>query len=249
MPFLEKIKTALNEIAPFELAAEWDNSGIMVDCDRDITAALVALDITDEVIQQAESLGCELIISHHPVIFHPLKRLTQHDIAYKLVQKNISAISAHTNLDAAQGGVNDVLAQMFGLVAPVPLHSFGRIGMLNSPVKFSDLCNLCAAHLGPNLRYVDSTKPIEVLAVVSGSVGDYVQRAKDAGADCLLTGEAAHHDALLAKELGMSLIVTGHFATEFPVVPVLAQKLSEKLPEIKFTPSQCEQDSFSYYMA
>ena len=104
------IYAEMQRYAPLELAESWDNPGLLVDCGREVSRVLVTLDITPEVVEEAAAGGCELIVSHHPVIFSPLKKLTPRDVSFQLVQKGISAICMHTNLDAAEGGVNEVLA-------------------------------------------------------------------------------------------------------------------------------------------
>ena len=109
------IYAEMQRYAPLELAESWDNPGLLVDCGREVSRVLVTLDITPEVVEEAAAGGCELIVSHHPVIFSPLKKLTPRDVSFQLVQKSISAICMHTNLDAAEGGVNEVLAGIFGM--------------------------------------------------------------------------------------------------------------------------------------
>ena len=108
------IYAEMQRYAPLELAESWDNPGLLVDCGRGVSRVLVTLDITPEVVEEAAAGGCELIVSHHPVIFSPLKKLTPRDVSFQLVQKGISAICMHTNLDAAEGGVNEVLAVISG---------------------------------------------------------------------------------------------------------------------------------------
>ena len=109
------IYAEMQRYAPLELAESWDNPGLLVDCGREVSRVLVTLDITPEVVEEAAAGGCELIVSHHPVIFSPLKKLTPRDVSFQLVQKGISAICMHTNLDAAEGGVNEILAGIFGM--------------------------------------------------------------------------------------------------------------------------------------
>ena len=108
------IYAEMQRYAPLELAESWDNPGLLVDCGHEVSRVLVTLDITPEVVEEAVAGGCELIVSHHPVIFSPLKKLTPRGVSFQLVQKGISAICMHTNLDAAEGGVNEVLAGIFG---------------------------------------------------------------------------------------------------------------------------------------
>ena len=119
----------MQRIAPLELAESWDNPGLLVNCCRPVDRVLVTLDITPDVVEEAAAKGCGLIVAHHPVIFSPLKRLAPKDVPFQLVQNGISAICMHTNLDAAEGGVNEVLAGMFGMRNWEPFAGgCGRVG-------------------------------------------------------------------------------------------------------------------------
>ena len=115
MTTVQQIYEEMQRIAPLALAESWDNPGLLVDCGGEVSRVLVTLDITPEVVEEAARKGCGLIVSHHPVIFSPLKKLSGQDVAFRLVKSGISAICMHTNLDAAEGGVNEVLAGIFGM--------------------------------------------------------------------------------------------------------------------------------------
>ena len=133
MAEIQAIYQAMARMAPPELAESWDNVGLLVNCGRPAARALTALDITPEVVEEARQLGCGVIVAHHPVIFSPLKRLDCRDVAFLLVQAGISAICMHTNLDAAEGGVNEVLAEILGIRDPVPFAGgCGRVGELDA---------------------------------------------------------------------------------------------------------------------
>ena len=121
MTTVQQLYEAMQRIAPLELAESWDNPGLLVDCAGEVTRVLVTLDITPEVVTEAAAKYCEAIVAHHPVIFDPLKKLGPQDVPFQLVRVGISAICMHTNLDAAAGGVNEVLAGIFG-----PLQCTGR---------------------------------------------------------------------------------------------------------------------------
>ena len=216
MAEIQAIYQAMARMAPPELAESWDNVGLLVDCGRPATRALTALDITPEVVEEARQLGCGVIVAHHPVIFSPLKRLDCRDVAFLLVQAGISAICMHTNLDAAEGGVNEVLAEILGIRDPVPFAGgCGRVGELDavSPLTVPELARLAQKELaarcvppleGPavQVKYTDNGRPVRRLAVISGSGGSMFEEALVAGADCLLTGEANHHAACDARRLG-----------------------------------------------
>ncbi len=246
MPDIAQIAAAIEAIAPSRLAEAWDNVGVLVDCGGKAESLLVCLDITDETLAEAERLACRLVVSHHPVIFAPLRRLARGQIAYKMVRKGISALCAHTNLDAAAGGVNDVLAGIFGLQNPAPFGPGGRVGRLKQPAATADLAAFCARKLNAHVRYADGGKPIKTLAVLGGSGGGMLSDLQAAGADALLTGEADHHDAIDARQAGISTIVAGHFSTEFVVVPVLAGYLQRQFPDVKVHISARDKDPFNH---
>ena len=243
---VEDVLQYVQQLAPAALAEDWDNVGALVDCGGDVTSILVALDITEEVVAEAEYQGCQLIVSHHPVIFKPLRQLTRRDVPYRMIKKNISAVCAHTNLDAAEGGVNDILCRLFGVADPKPFDKIGRVGRLTRPSSAQQLAQACQETLGAHVKLVDAGRPVTALAVVGGSGGDMLEAAAAAGADALLTGEASHHDAIDARRMGLSLIVAGHYCTEFPVVAVLADKLARRFNGVRVLASRRSRDPFTY---
>ncbi|MCI2046397.1 MAG: Nif3-like dinuclear metal center hexameric protein [Faecalibacterium sp.] len=246
MATVAEIYAFMARLAPPELAASWDNPGLLVDTGAEVSGILTTLDITAAVVAEAARTGCQLIVSHHPVIFDPLKRLGPQDVAFALVQNGISAICMHTNLDAAPGGVNEVLAGLFAMQTPVPFaEGCGRVGTI-AETDTRALSEKAQAVLHTAVKFADAGKPIRRLAVISGAGGSMFADALAVGADCLLTGEASHHAALDATRLGLSLIAAGHYATEWPIVPVLAEKLAAAFPKIRVSPSTCCQAPFTY---
>ncbi|MDO5602728.1 MAG: Nif3-like dinuclear metal center hexameric protein [Oscillospiraceae bacterium] len=245
MPKIPEIYTFLKQLAPLELAEEWDNPGLLIDCGGDVTSVLCALDITADVVREAETLGCQLIVSHHPVIFTPLKSLRRGDVPFLMVKKNISGICMHTNLDAAEGGVNDLLARLFGLTEIEKFEGLGRIGKLKEPVSAAELAEKCRAAFKAPVKYVEAKRPVRTLAIVGGA-GDMAAEAAAAGADCLLTGEGKHHAAIDAAQLGIGLIAAGHFATEFPIIPYLADRLAKAFSGLRVVISRKGTDPYTY---
>lgn len=247
MARIEEVQQFVQQLAPAQLAAEWDNVGVLVDCGADVTSILVALDITDEVVAEAEIQGCQLIVAHHPVIFKPMAKIGRGDVPFRMIKKNISALCAHTNLDAAEGGVNDILCKLFGVSGAKPFGegNMGRIGQVRT-ASAQQLAAQCQATLNARVKLVDAGRPISTLAMVGGSGGDFLAAAAAAGADALLTGEAKHHEALEARRLGVSLIAAGHYATEFPIVPVLADKLAKRFNGVRVLCSRRNKDPFTY---
>lgn len=246
MARVQEIYAVLAGMAPEELAEKWDNVGLLVDAGAEVTGVLVTLDITADTVREAAEKGCELIVSHHPVIFSPLKRLDETDVAWHLVRNGISAICMHTNLDAADGGVNDVLADLFDLRDRQPFAGgCGRVGSVEA-ISAEALARRARRVLNTPVKFADAGRPIRRLAVISGAGGSMFGDAIALGADCLLTGEANHHAALDAVRLGMSLIAATHWATEQPAVPVLAARLQAACPGLTVLCSGRGRDPFTY---
>lgn len=240
MTTVQQVYEVMQRLAPPELAEHWDNPGLLVDCGGNVHRVLVTLDITPEVVAEAAAKQCTVIVAHHPVIFDPLKRLCPADVPYQLVQAGISAICMHTNLDAAEGGVNDVLADLFGIrQRTVFADGCGRVGEI-------DPITVPVSGAAVQVKFADTGKPVRRLAVISGAGGSLFAEAIAEGADCLLTGEANHHHALDAKRLGLSLIAAGHYATEFPVTAAVAAALRTALPEVEVLVSTENRDPYTY---
>lgn len=244
----KQVLAVLEAFAPAAQAQDFDNVGLLVDAQRPVTQILTCLDITPAVVTQAAKKGCEMIVSHHPVIFDALKRIRADDIPALLLKSEISAICMHTNLDAAAGGVNDVLAARLGLCGQTqPIaEGCGRMGNLPTPTTAAAIATLCQKVLGEGVRYVEAAKPVQKLAVVSGAGGSFLPECVERGADCLVTGEAAHHIALLAHKTGIGLVVAGHWATEHPIAETLADLLAQQLPDLKVYTATSDRDPFCY---
>lgn len=245
----------LNGIAPVSLKMDFDNVGLLVgDGNNAVRKILVALDITDEVIDEATAFGAELIVSHHPIIFEPMKSVLYSDLGgrkiYKLVKNDISAICMHTNLDIADGGVNDALISALGAVSVGYLeytgtdsngenHGCGRVGELENEMNLNDFLALCKSKLNSNgLRYYDAGLPVKKLAVMGGSGGSSVQLAKEMGCDTYVTADVKYNNFLDAKELVINLIDADHFCTENVIVPILFEKLAENFPDCEIKISE-----------
>lgn len=245
---VQEILQELKAFAPPELACSWDNVGLLVDAGRPVDKVLTALDITADVVREAAAAGCQLIVSHHPVIFDPMKQIAADDVPAMLLQNGISGICMHTNLDAAPGGVNDTLADLLGISRDDRRNfaeNCGRIGTVQSTTTAA-IAQFCAETLHSGVKFVDSGKPVTRLAEVSGGGGSYLQEAIDEGADCLVTGEAAHHIALLAKQKGVGLVVAGHWGTEQGIADVLAARLHTAFPHLEVLHAATDTDPYTY---
>lgn len=240
---LQQICRFMEQWAPPALAEEWDNPGLLVDAGSLVRRVLVTLDITPAVVEEAHRLGCQLVVSHHPVIFKPVRRLQSADAAFLLARYGISALCAHTNLDAAEGGVNDVLAGLLELEDVQPLEGLGRVGDRDS-ISPAQLAEQVGKLLNTPVLLADAGRPITRVAVVGGSGGEFFEAAARAGAQCLVTGEASHHHGLDALEQGVSVIVAGHFATEWPIVPEMARRLRQAFGELEVLVSASNRPPF-----
>lgn len=229
----------MEEIAPPAMAEDWDNVGLMLGrrC-KAVKKLLLALDITDEVVQQAIAQKADMIITHHPLIFRGLKRVTdnewQQELLLTLAEKGIAVYSAHTNLDCVSSGVNDVLAKKLHLDSVDVLDSdngLGRIGIVPA-------CSLqeFAAMVKKVLRadYVavgEAGKQVHKVAVCGGAGSDLISLALLCGADTLVTGDIKYHEAQQAVFSGLNVIDAGHQPTELPVMDDLADRLSQRFAQ------------------
>lgn len=232
----------INSFAPFDTQCQWDNSGLLIgDADKEVKKIGFALDMTKEVLLDAVNNQVDLIVTHHPVIFTPQKAFLKGDIAYELALNGISVISAHTSFDCAKGGVNDVLCELFGLINIEGVESeecavaMARIGEL----PFSDeltslqLGKLVAQKLDTSPKVVVSDKPVRKVALCGGAGMDFFVDAVKMGADAYITGEAKHHELLMAQDMGITLIEAGHFETENPSVEYLRTYVQKQFSQTK----------------
>lgn len=231
----------LCEIAPPELAMPYDNSGFLIgDRERNVTKAVVCLDCTSSAIDYAVQKKAELIISHHPIIFSPIKQIVSDGDGKKIIsciENKISVISMHTNLDSAADGVNDCLARAIELNNIKKIDSDDgfsfRYGNLKEEMKAGDFATHVKNHLKSSVRYADSDKIIKTVAVCGGSGGDFLTQAAK-NADAFLTADVKHSVFISAIEMGYPLFDGGHYATENVVIEPLVKKLNNSICEVEF---------------
>ena len=243
----------LNSLAPFANQESWDNSGLLVgDPGAEVKTALVVLDITAEAVREAREIGAELIISHHPVIFHPLKKVESGSVVWELAQAGISAICAHTNLDMAPGGVNDCLAAALELSGRMEVAFYGELpccvmGTLAQPMEPKSFAAFVKERLScEGIRYVAGNRPVRKVALCSGAGGEFLFDAMEKGADAFVTGEVKHHEILAAKEAGLTLVDGGHFKTEDIAMEPLRERLSRAFPGLEFFLEENAGDGIRY---
>jgi dinuclear metal center YbgI/SA1388 family protein len=242
------IEKALFELAPGNLAMKKDKNGLIAG-NRGKSAAhvLVSLDVSQSTISEASEIGADVIAAHHPIVWGEASPWPNSDtdagnILLSLCAGGLAAITMHTNLDAAQGGINDVLARMLGLEDVTVFDEkdgIGRMGQLSRPVAVRDFAARCKAALKTGVvRYHDAEKLVRTVAICSGGGAFMFEDAIRAGCDAFLTGEAKHSTYITAQNQGVSLLECGHFATENVIVPHVAEYLTGKFPGLKVTQSR-----------
>ena len=234
-----ELEKMVGAIAPFELAEEWDNVGLLLGRrDAEVTRVLVALDLTQRVIDEAKALSAQAIVTHHPIMFSARKRVTDADregaLMLSLAENGIAQIAAHTNLDAAQGGVNDVLMQRMG-AKNVTGEGCIRLGDLDEGMTLEALVSRAEKTLKTRVRvYGAMDTKVSRLGCCSGGGSSAIAEAAALGADCFITGEVKHNLALDAMDMGCCVIEAGHYETENPVCEVLANALQNAADELKY---------------
>lgn len=243
--------SAMERIAPRALALEFDNPGLLVEPDHDeISRVLVALDCTKAVAEEAAQWGADLVLTHHPLFFHPVQRMTYADpataAACVLLRNGIGLFAAHTNLDAAQGGVNDTLCELLGLQDAIPFdEGVGRIGKLKEGMEARAFTQMAERVLNTKAQFVgDFNATISRVAVLGGSGSGAILAARAERADVLLTGEIKYSDAIDAKTIGLSLIAAGHYETERVVLNPLIRRLQNECFTVQYQLSHADVSPF-----
>lgn len=238
---VQELYCFLEDKLPRALSAEWDNDGLccLPEPTREVRRVLVALDATSDAVDYAVEGGFDLLLTHHPLLFRGIKALvpvgTVPSKLLKLAVNGVAAVSFHTRLDAASGGVNDILAAALGLSDVVPFAPegevpCGRIGMLKAPVDAADFARHVKEVLGAPAVVLAGQGRVQKIAVCGGEGADFLGAAKAAGADLFLSGRIGYHRMLDAPEEGLLTIEAGHYATEFPVCAYLAALVREAIP-------------------
>ena len=254
---------ALAGLAPIDLAAPWDNPGLLLgDMQAECSGVMVALDLSASVIEQAQKAGCNLILTHHPFIFTPQPHILagsyEGDMALALARAGMNAIACHTNWDNAPGGINYALAEALDLRNITPWLSPDEgaeilllTGELAEPLSAAELCRTAARALGlPVIRAagLDPEKQYRKLAVCGGAGMDLWRAAAAAGCDALLSADGKHHEGLQAAHAGFAVLDGTHFATEVIGIRRLGRLLAERLPGLAVCYAE-EADSWQYYEA
>jgi dinuclear metal center YbgI/SA1388 family protein len=260
---LSQLVSTFEALWPIAGSEQWDRPGLATGHpNQQITKVLLSVDLTREVLAEASSLGCELVVSHHPLLLKGVNFLPEDQLKGELVsfavKNSIALYSAHTNADIVAGGVSDVLARVLGLTSTSPLVptgagiGHGRIGKLKGPQKLSEFAKFVSAQLpetnapirvAGNLNLV-----VETVAVVGGAGDSFIPAATASGAQVLVTSDLRHHvtlDAVSDSSQPLALIDISHFAAESLWLEPTRQLLTEALPEVSFVVSQVSTDPWS----
>lgn len=237
----------MEEYAPCILKEDYDNVGLMVgDKENEVTKILIALDCSLDVIDEAVETGCNLILTHHPLLFTKPKIITSDTLIgkkiIKLIKNNISVYSSHTNLDSVKGGLNDIATEILGFSKFVIMEpskvlgcneedGIGRVITLEEPMLLINLCEKVKRLYEANyIRYVgEDHKLINTVAIINGSGEDFFGTCKNLQVDCVITGDTKYHGVHEMKEHDIAIIDAGHFITEWMPFKVFCEKLKRNI--------------------
>lgn len=256
------ISKEIEEFAPKFLKEDYDNVGLMVgDDQKAVKRVLLSLDCTNEVIKEAIELNCDLIINHHPLLFRKPSNIVKGDLVgdkiITLIKEDIALYSCHTNLDSAKGGINETIVNILGfnsskIIEPIDSRDYkdggiGRIVKLEKEMTISEIISLVKEKLDiKNMRVVRGCEKVKVIAIINGSGQDFFHKAKNLGADCIITGDTTYHFASDFKEMGISILDPGHFPTEYIIFLKTLEFLKEKFKEVEFIASKQSKDPYEF---
>ncbi|OOM81559.1 Nif3-like dinuclear metal center hexameric protein [Clostridium sp. BL-8] len=262
MSTVSNIIREIEEFAPKFLKEDYDNVGLMVgDENKIVKKVLLGLDCTNEVIKEAIELDADLILTHHPLLFKRPKSIVKGDLTGEkvitLIKEDIALYSCHTNLDSTNGGINDTIVKMLGFTSEGIIEvnesrnykdcGIGRIVKLKNEASFSDIIELVKHNLGVgHMRVVRGSDKVKTLAIINGSGQDLFYKAKNLGANCIITGDTTYHFASDFKELGISIIDAGHFCTEYLVFLKVLEFLKEIFKDVEFLTSKKSADPYEF---
>ncbi|MBQ9989079.1 MAG: Nif3-like dinuclear metal center hexameric protein [Clostridia bacterium] len=243
MVTVKTVYECLDKIAPYALSESYDNSGLQCgDLTQTVTGILLCVDCTEAVVEEAAALGCELIVSHHPLIFPQIRSISEQDgvgrVLRQLIRKDIALISAHTNLDIVETGVCDAMADLVGLENRESIEKesgYGRVGDIE-PTTVYELAKKCAAVFeGNNVRFTgEGDRVVSRIALASGSGTGCAENALALGAQCLITGDVKYSQGFDFLRKGLSMIDAGHYDTEKVILPRLCNRLQTELAGVKW---------------
>ncbi len=245
---IRDIEVYFRTVYPTERSCPWDNDGLLVcsDRDRSVTGVLTCLDVTFQAIEKAIQEGCNLIVSHHPLIFSPVKKLNEDSLVsqkiFMMMEAGVSLISLHTRFDSAPGGLNEHFGKKIGvmpedhppLLAEEPF--IGGMGHLSERMSPEEFAEFCSASLGVPVKLYSSGLDVYRIGYCCGSGKDLVMPSLEQGADAFVGGDISYHVALDAMEKGMTVIDCGHFGSEKDAPFLLEDSLVSFSPDLRIVP-------------
>ena len=260
MPLIQDLLTALEQQIPLDLAESWDNVGLLLgDARTDARGVMTCLTLTEDVAEEAIREGANLVITHHPILFKAVKRLTtdtsEGRLLLRLAQAGVSVYSPHTAFDSAREGINQQIAVALGLcdiqpvrMKPQSTDGAGRWGRWETPLTLSELLSRLEPICGTKqFTFVgEPTQRCTTIAIACGAAGDFLPDAADLGCQVFLTGETRFHTCLEARSLGIALVMLGHYASERPAVEELARRLAVQWSPLPVWASRIETDPVRY---
>lgn len=262
MKRVKDIIEIMEEFAPVNLKEDFDNVGLMVgDREKEVKKVLLSLDCTLEVIEEAKEKDVDLIITHHPLLFKKPSTITTDTLVGKkiieLIKNDINLYSSHTNLDSAGGGLNETIINILGYESKELIElnknarnsneGLGRFIRLDEEIDLEDLIRKVKEKLNINaLKVVKASEKVKNIAVINGSGSSFFDMAYKKGADCIITGDTTYHFASDYKEMGVSIIDTGHFLSEWIVFLEVINKLQDKLKDVEIIISKNSNDPYTF---
>ena len=261
MTTVKEISAFLNRFAPLDLAEDWDNVGLLLGDDAaTVDRVLTCLTLTEDVADEAVSTGAKMIVSHHPILFRKIQRITASNVEgrmlLKLAANGVAVYSPHTGYDSASGGINQQLAETLELqsIAPIreletdPTSGSGRCGDLSSEMSLADFIAHVKSVLNlDKLQFVSGDgRTIKRASVACGSAAEFLGDAGRKGCDVLVTGEARFHGLLEARASGIAMVLLGHFASERPAMEHMASVMAAEFPGIAVEASKSESDPLEW---
>ena len=257
---IKEITDAIERFAPLALQEGYDNAGLVVgDPEREVGRALLAVDVTEEVLAEAEREGCDLVVTHHPIVFHPLKRLNEADYVQRCVaravRRDIALYACHTNLDSAPGGMSWRLAEMLGVGNLRVLQpsetgdgaGFGVVGELPEAVDTVEFMRIIQRRLEVSVvRYSDiATSGVRRVAVCTGAGASLIGEARRAGADIYITADMKYND-FMTPDKALTVADIGHFESEYCAIQLIFDILSKNLCTFAVRKSERSRNPVNY---
>ncbi len=243
---IKEIYNKIDEMANFSIQDNWDNSGLLIgDNEKEVNKILICLDLDINALNRAIKENVGLIITHHPIIFNPLKVIDSDTLVYKLIENNIAVISAHTNMDLAKSGINYELGNLFELKNISPLflrnmyvedESYGVIGDLENKMGSQDFFEVIKQKLkNTNIKVSNNfnNKEIKKVAICGGAGSDFIKSAIEKNADIYVTADLKHNHYIDNMNEDIILVDAGHYNTENIFVDILSKKIQEHFPKLE----------------